>query len=247
MEDNTNEFDEILDKKISEIFKDSDYNQFSMFKRRKMIYDYLVDNLEYDYGLLTEIYDYKPRNYKSEIMSGLNEGKKSENNKGLAVCNGISYAYKLLLEKVGIESILIASNIEVDDEKTLENLDINHIRKGENGKYKLGHMFILVKNEDGSFSFDDPTCDIMHKGEDINWFNYELNECAEKGQVDVQGFGADLLYYFVDKEKPETDKRLEREFPGKEDGFLSLPENIKSYDENEKIQDKVEEDVDWER
>ena len=233
MEDNKREFDEVLDRKISEIFKNSDYTHFSMFKRRKMIYDYLVNNLEYDYGLLTEIYDYKQHNYKSEIMSGLNEGKKNENNKGLAVCNGISYAYKLLLERVGIESILIASNIEVDDAKLLENLNINHIRKDENGKYKLGHMFILVKNEDGTFSFDDPTCDIMHKDENINWFNYELSECAEKHQVDLRGFGADILYYFVGRRKSEADERLEKEFPGKEYGFLSLPKNIKSYKENE--------------
>lgn len=245
MENNTKKIDEILDKKISEIFKNSDYNQISKFKRRKMIFDYLVENLEYDYELLTEIYDYKSRNYKSEIMSGLNEGKKNKNNKGLAACNGISYAYKLLLERVGIESILIASNIEVDDAKFLENLDINHIRKGENGKYKLGHMFILVKNEDGSFSFDDPTGNIMHKSEDINWFNYELNECAEKGQVDIQGFGSDFLYYFIDKEKPETDRRLEMKLQEKKDGFLSLPQNIKSY-KGKKMRDKVQVDDEWE-
>ena len=232
------EFDEVLNKKILEIFKDIDYNKLSNFRKRKMIYDYLVNNLEYDYVLLSEIYDYKPRNYKAEIMSGLNEGKKNKDNKGLAVCNGISYAYKLLLERVGIESILIASNIEVDDVNSLKNIDINHVKKGENGKFKLGHMFILVKNEDGTFSFDDPTCDIMHKDEKMNWFNYELEQCAEKSQVDIQGFGSDLLYYFVGREKPKTDILLEKEFQGIEEGFLGLPKNIKSYKEQNKLQEQ---------
>lgn len=243
MEENKDEFDMTLDKKISEIFKESNYTQFSKFQRRKMIFDYLVDNLEYDFELLTEIYDYKPRDYKSEIMSGLNEGKKNEEGKGLAVCNGISYGYKLLLEKVGIESLLIASNIEVDNPDSLGNLDVEHITKSENGKYKLGHMFILVKNEDGTFSFDDPTCNILHRNEGINWFNYELSECAEKKQVDIKGMSSELLYYFVGREKPESDKRLESRLAEDDSGFINLPQNIKSYKEPEKIQ----EDDDWER
>lgn len=116
-----------LDKIFNKIFENYDLNILSDYEKRRIIFNYLSDNLSYDSDLLEQIKSKTARrNPLREIMDVL------ENKKG--ICNGIAQVYMLLLERVGIKSVCICC-----DDST-----------------EVFHQLNLVKNGDG-FSFDDVT------------------------------------------------------------------------------------------
>lgn len=153
------EIDKKLDTKINEIFENKALYALSPYERRKTIFEYLCNNLTYDYELLDKIKDVEinkqklPRNPHQELMSVM------DNNNG--ICNAISQYYKLLLEKVGIKSHCV-----VCDDLT----EVNH------------QMLIVYNEETSTYSFDDVTSVIVGRGTKEEYFDYDLDKARFYGQ-----------------------------------------------------------------
>ncbi len=94
--------------KLEEIFKNSEYQNLSLYEKRKRIFDYLYNSLEFD---LIELAN-NSRNLSKQIGDVLDES-----NKG--VCNSITYVYKIMLEKVNIYSMALFCKDEDDDHTIL--------------------------------------------------------------------------------------------------------------------------------
>lgn len=225
------EINKILDQRIKEIFSQKDLNTISDFEKRRAIYLYLVNNNDYDFKLLNDILNRQPRYYAEEVLAPLKEKRCEANQREKGVCNGISYAYKLLLEKVGIRSMLVFGNIKCDDVELLkkEGVDTRNVNYN-NGAYFVEHMFILVENNDGTFSFDDPTCEILHRNEGISYFNYDELGLKYRNQVDVQGVPSDILDYIVERNCTQSDAEMNSTYKSpSSNGMLALPKNIQRF------------------
>lgn len=129
----------LLDEMSFEILKNYNINELTNYEKRKIIYEYLVKNKEYDLkyfeGILKnyEINREKsfPRDLRQEFLQPLVSEK--------GICNGFSQIYKMLLERVGIYSLCINCRIKYKDQF-------------------VGHQLNLVYNEQtNEFSFDDVT------------------------------------------------------------------------------------------
>lgn len=217
-----------VDMTIKRIFTAEEINALTNLQKRKRVFDYLFQINEYDFELLNDILNCKPRDYDSEILAPLLKGK--------GVCNGISYAYKIILERLGIYVMLIGSNLQMDIRELAKlgefGIDINKVRRGIDGTAKLSHMFTLVKNDDGYYSFDDITCAILNPEQRENFFNYDRKGCERNQQVDLIGVPSELLNYIADKESSDIEKAIEGIWLDKQTGFLKIPEMIKRYEES---------------
>lgn len=207
---------ELFEKKLNEItdliFYGYNMDDLTVMKKRKMIFDYLIFNIKYDYNLLNTIVNNEnnkdtivPRNLSSEIMSVVIDKK--------GVCNAISQVYKLLLEKVGIYSMcVICDNLQ-----------------------EVSHQLNLVYNKDeNSYSFDDITSVIVGMGSSEDFFNYDLDEANRLGQGTKSLIGDDnwfafdtsVLYFLINR----TDERYKNlgVIEISNHGLLNIPTNIRS-------------------
>lgn len=140
-----------IKEKIKQIFFCYDMDKLSLYEKRKIVFEYLCNNLSYDFKLLEKIkynvsnFPKIPRNPYTELKSVF------DNNIG--VCNAISQYYKLLLEEIGISSYCV-----VCDDGT-----------------NVNHQLVVVENaEDDSYSFDDITSVIVDRGTKEEFFDYDL-------------------------------------------------------------------------
>lgn len=241
-ESNFSNINGLLDGLIDNIFNGIDIDSMSNLEKRKRIYDYLVDNNDYDFELLNEILAGKRRYPAEEIYSILEGMEKTGRGKG--VCNAFSYVYKLLLEKCKTPSMLIIGKIRLDDISELEQagIEIKNIKRDSSNRYLIGHMFILVQNKDGSFSFDDPTCAILNREKGVNYFNYDKLGCAYRNQIELQGFSTDYIEAVIGRNNPPiSDKIMSQKYDsGRFDGLLRLPDSIVSYIEEKDDRENAE-------
>ena len=140
-----------LKETINMIFNDYNINDLSFYEKRNIIFEYLVNDLKYDYDLLEQIMDFKinktkvTRNPIKELYSIIN-------NK-IGICNAISQYYKLLLEIVGIKAYCV-----ICDDGT-----------------EVKHQLNLVYDEASDlYSFDDVTSVIVGRGTTTDFFDYDL-------------------------------------------------------------------------
>ena len=238
------ELNTILKLELEKIFENKTFRDLSNFQRRQCVFDYLVKNNEYDFSLLNDIYSGKNREYADEIISVLNLESK---NKG--ICNGFSYAYKLLLDKLQIPCMLATCYILEDSVKDLQDKGINTntsmIERSSTGSYMIPHMLVLVQNDDGTFSFDDITYAISNKGteKEQKYFNYNYQIAKQSRQVNIEGFDTFMLRFIVNNSKDTKSDVLFREKYREEaeSGFLTIPiDLVKSYKEPSKIEDLEE-------
>lgn len=139
---------------LDEIFCDYDYQKLNSYAKRKIIFDFLCNNLSYDYELFNSISDFHAgkspisRNPFLELSNVINERK--------GICNAISQYYKLLLEEVGIPAYCV-----ICDDGT-----------------QVKHQLNLVYDDyQKTYSFDDITSVIVGRGTIDEYFDYNL-ECA---------------------------------------------------------------------
>lgn len=154
----------LVNNKLNEIlelaFKDYNYEELTSMQKRNIIFNYLTNDLTYDYKILEGIKsNYENKNNKiardlsGEVMSVINDKK--------GICNAISQVYKLLLEKIGVYSMCICCN----DSTTVP------------------HQLNLVYNkEENAFSFDDITSVIVGRGTNEDFFNYDIEDANRLGQ-----------------------------------------------------------------
>lgn len=165
---NYKEISNKLDYEISKIFQSYNLDTLSQFEKRKIIFDYCVNEIKYDKQKLLEIKFQKTNPYFKIERNPYFELESVINNK-IGICNAISQYYKLLLEKVSIYSCCINCIIYHDNEK-------------------LGHQLNLVYNSDKTFSFDDVTLAILEKED--NYFNFDMNDAKNKKEK----YGIEPIY-----------------------------------------------------
>lgn len=201
-----NEYEPIIIQKLNEIFKYEDYHSLSLYERRKKIYDYLYNSLEFDFEELNN----NSRDIRKQIKDVL------FNNKG--ICNSIIYAYKIMLEQVGVYSMVLFCKDEDDD-----------------------HTIALVDNGDGTLSFDDISIAIYSKkSKGINAsqedrFDYDLEEAKGMQQGINRISGSEKYLLFPSEavnnlfgKKDEYYKVIKPLFINEEDSFSKIATYIKS-------------------
>ena len=148
-----------VDDAIEEIFKFHPIHSLSDYERRRIIFEYLTETLEYDFDQLDiikkgQIDKKRPsRNPTQELLSVINAN--------LGICNGISQYYKLLLERIGIKSHCV-----VCDDGT-----------------EVNHQIVLVYNQDtDTYSFDDVTGVVVGRGTKEEYFDYDVSQANRFGQ-----------------------------------------------------------------
>jgi|GEM_PF-2530293 len=210
------EFDsKLFESKLNEItniiFYGYNIDDLTVMEKRKMIFNYLIKNIKYDYNLLNIIINNEyhkdaivPRNLSNEIMSVVIDKK--------GVCNAISQVYKLLLEKVDIYAICVLC----------DNLQ------------EVIHQLNLVYNKDEkTYSFDDVTSVIVGMGSGEDFFNYDLEDANRLGQgnktlLDDEkwlAFDTEVLYSLISR----FDKRYKNlgVVEVSDHGILEIPNNIR--------------------
>lgn len=190
-----------VDDAIEEIFKFHPIHSLSDYERRKIIYEYLTETLEYDFDQLDiikkgQIEKKRPsRNPTQELMSVINAN--------LGICNGISQYYKLLLERIGIKSHCV-----VCDDGT-----------------EVNHQIVLVYNQDtDTYSFDDVTGVVVGRGTQEEYFDYDVSQANKYGQGNKRIYEGRAFIVLPEEYINFVVKRIKSPTPTME----SLPTNIKS-------------------
>ena len=191
------EIKKILHQDLMKIFKNEDINILTDYEKRKMIFEYLTENISYDYEKLENI-----RNIKLGNIKRINRDLKNEliniilSKKG--ICNSISQYYKLLLEQVGIDSYCVVCD---------DGTEVNH------------QLNIIKDNITGNYSFDDVTSVVVKRGTKEDFFDYDIEEANnhQQGLRNTEVYETpwvvipnELIYFYVNRN--EEAKEL-NEFP----------------------------------
>lgn len=155
----------------SEIFDGHDKRVLTSLQKRYMIFNYLVNNYEFDWTS----YNYKCY-FNKKILPHDSMYRLITERKGL--CSSLTPFYKFLLERENIPSICCYCNL--DD---LENQ----------------HMILLVKDEN-NWSFDDVSGAIIGEDPIENLFGYDLLEASklktpQRGLMAVSSKMIDNIYF----------------------------------------------------
>lgn len=200
-----------LQNKLNEIFGNSNIENLSDYEKRKIIFEYLCNNLSYDYDLLNDIKDANEgkkrisRNSYLELFSVINDNK--------GICNAISQYYKLLLEELGIISYCVIC----DD--------------GTSVKHQLN---LVYDNELETYSFDDITSVIVKRGTLEEYFDYNLEfaNSIKQGNIEILGSNKwvilpeDYINYLIGRESTFVST------------LSQLPDNINSIKQKYKVNKK---------
>jgi len=211
-----------LDEILALAFKDYNFEELTSMQKRNIIFNYLTNNLQYDYQILEGIksnYENKDskvaRDLSSEVMSVIYEKK--------GICNAISQVYKLLLEKIRIYCMCICCNDSTN----------------------VPHQLNLVYNkEENTFSFDDITSVIVGRGTKEDFFNYDIEGANRLGQgnKDVTSgqrwlaLPTEMVYFLVGRKDNDFTKLGFIEKMG--DVGIKVPTNIKKSSMDDIIQKK---------
>lgn len=190
-----------LTKTINIIFNGYDISNLSYYEKRKMIFEYLTNTLNYDYDLLNQIKNFEIN--KSKIIRDPIKELNSVINNNIGICNAISQYYKLLLEVVGIKSYCVICD---------DGTEVNH------------QLNLVYDSDNDSYSFDDITSVIVGRGTTEDYYDYDLQFAhsvnqGNKNIMNDQSFVVlpeDYINYLVNREI-SLSETLER-----------LPENILS-------------------
>lgn len=156
---NWKEIDFKILKKIDEIFQYYDIKKLSDFEKRKIIFEYLCNNISYDFDLLDNIKNRGiskikvSRNPYYEFSSVMDDG--------IGICNAISQYYKLLLERVGISAYCIITS---------------------DGTEVLHQLNLVIDQQNCCFGFDDVTSVIVGRGSVDEFFDYDLEQANKLNQ-----------------------------------------------------------------
>ena len=161
---------------INNIFSKHDINKLSDMEKRRIIYNYLFDNLEYDKDLFFKIAASRlgltercRRNVPQELYDTAFKRK--------GVCNGIAGYYKLILDELKIPSYYVVCNC-VEDMKKHEQEMVEHgFKLSDLNEYEnIGHALNLVYDKElDTYSIDDISLGIINH-DNTNYFAYDIKK-----------------------------------------------------------------------
>jgi hypothetical protein len=184
------------------IFLNYDINELSNLEKRTIIYDYLVNGVSYNYELLEGRKNRRPVDNNGEIVEVFT--------KQLGICSSISQVYKLLLEKVGIESICFCCNDGTE----------------------IYHQVLLVK-DGNNYSFDDITGVIVGRGSVKDFFGYDLKKASNLNQTNFFGLPSEMIDAMIRRDSKTYNDEVY------EDGFIKLPNNIIGIEYSDSYKEKI--------
>lgn len=190
-----------LNETINDIFSGCDIDSLTDYEKRKIIFEWMCNNITYDYNLLSDIKNFNLNRTPIVRELYLELENVIYNSKG--ICNAISQYYKLLLEEVGIKAYCV-----ICDDGTLVNHQLN----------------LILDQETGNYSFDDVTSVIVNRGTKEEFFDYDLDYANSVNQGNNPVFDDD---YWVVLPEEYIDYLVGR--PSKvSDDLKKLPSNITS-------------------
>lgn len=144
----------LIDDKIKVIFKDDELLTLSDVDKAFKIYQYLFSNVTYNFPLLE-------RKIKRTGRIDLVQEVFNIFEKGTGIGSSLSQAYRLLLEKVNVESRAVICD----------------------GGYPVLHQLLIIKNkEDDTWLFSDATRGILCKEEGFDNFLYDSDRAESINQ-----------------------------------------------------------------
>ena len=169
---NWDEIEPKLQDELKKIFCGYDISVLSDYEKRRIIFEYLCDNVSYDHELLNGIREFHVNKKPISRDSYLELENVIDYKKG--ICNGIAQYYKLLLDEVGIKSFCV-----ICDDGT-----------------PVKHQLCLVYDETkGVYSFDDVTSVVVKRGTNEEFFDYDLVTANSFGQG--QGYVSSNKKWFI--------------------------------------------------
>ncbi len=167
-----------LSQDIEAIFEFYDISSLSSYEKREIIFNYLTENIEYDYDFLERIREREinkenvnlSRNPAQELLDVIYYKK--------GVCNGISQYYKLLLEEVGIKSHCVICD---------DGTEVNH------------QLNLVYDDTNRTYSFDDVTSVIVGRGTKTDFFDYDVAHANKLNQGNKDIFHGENFFLL-----PET-------------------------------------------
>ena len=150
---NWNEIKEQLEVENKKIFNSYNVNQLSDYEKRRIIFEYLCNNLNYDYQELSNLMN----SIITDPLKGIK--KVMDNYKG--VCNNISQYYKLLLDINGIYSVCVICDNMMEREHQIN---------------------LVYDKENDIYSFDDITSVLVNMGTINECFDYDLDMAKNLNQ-----------------------------------------------------------------
>lgn len=144
--------EKLVNEKVQEIVKSTITNEMGEYEKEKALYDYLVNNCEYDMNTFNSgVWDKNNDEYSALIN-------------GLSMCKGYAQAMNRLLKAANIESKIVIGDI-IDAE--------------EPDKEKLGHAWNIVKINGKNYHIDatwDSTYTHMYNETSDYFFNLSDQE-----------------------------------------------------------------------
>ena len=144
--------EETLQETVREIFINEEIDSLSDYEKRKTVFEYLVQNIQYDFAKLEYIKDC----IKNNIQHNRNVQKElfeTIDNK-IGICNSISQYYKLLLEQVGIPAYCVICD---------DGTEVKH------------QMNVVYDKTNDSYSFDDVASVLYYHTAPEDYFDYDLD------------------------------------------------------------------------
>lgn len=154
-----------LDNMLQDIFKGYDLGSLNDYDKSRLVYDYLTNNVEFDHELWErkKFLSDKTGDQRRQLpkMPGAHEliynffaayrAKKINGAiaKPKAYCSSISQIYKMLLEKLGIQTVVVNGYDQTDQHQ------YNLVKRGNVWSYDDVTLAILSDNIDSYFDYDD--------------------------------------------------------------------------------------------
>ncbi len=205
--------EKILQSINDQIFDGYELLNLSDYEKRRILFEYLCNNVEYDYHLLEQIR--KHNEYHVALVRNPYKEFVSVMNYQVGICNAIAQFYKMLLAMNSIYSVCVICD---------DNTSVNH------------QLNLVYDADHGVYSFDDVTSVIVKRGTIDDFFDYDLNNAHKFNQgmrpiIDEQYWlvlPTEYVYWLVGK---ETDEYLKYGLEKKNASVISLPSNIISLKE----------------
>ncbi len=202
-----------LSQDIETIFEFYDMTSLTSYEKREIIFNYLTENIEYDYDFLERIREREidkenvnlSRNPSQELLDVIYYKN--------GVCNGISQYYKLLLEQVGIKSFCVICD---------DGTEVNH------------QLNLVYEESTDSYSFDDVTSVVVGRGTKADFFDYDVAHANKMNQGNKAFFHGENFFLLPETYVDYLIGRSKVISP-----MIKMPDNVISHKKQTPVTDNI--------
>ena len=192
-----------LSQEIKTIFEFYDMDSLTSFEKREIIFNYLTENIEYDYDFLDRIREREINKENATLRRDPAQELLDVIYYKEGVCNGISQYYKLLLEQVGIKSFCVICD---------DGTEVNH------------QLNLVYEETSRTYSFDDVTSVLVGRGTKSDFFDYDVAQAKKLNQGNKAVFHGENFFPLPETYVDYLIGRSKVISP-----MIKMPENITPY------------------